>query len=150
MKNKLWLVGVMVVLIGVGTWLGYRWLRGAWGGFVVDSRETYEQGANLGRTLTATGCLDTAFVRHARLSRTSLSHQITENLFVESCLRWSAPTAMCDSVPKVEGLRDMLRFTAWSTQQCQQRGLRDRNCPRLLQPLIGYCERLSGKTPGPK
>jgi hypothetical protein len=150
MKNKLWLVGVMVVLVILGTWMGYRWLRGAWAGLLVDSRQTYEEASALGRTLTATACIDTAFARHARLTSSSLGQQFTENLFVEGCLRWSTPTVMCDSVPKVRGVREMLHFSVWSTEQCNQRGLHDRNCPHLLQPLIAYCERQKTKVPDAK
>jgi len=155
-KNKLWLVVVMIALVVVGTWTGYRWLKGAFAGLVVDSRETYEQGRALGRTITADACLDTAFARHARLGSASFGRQVTEGVFLESCLRTSTPTAaVCESVPAADNISGMVRFSAWTIEECHRRGFNDRSCPRLLQSLNRYCgTRGAGaggeKTPGVK
>jgi hypothetical protein len=141
-SKRVWLiVGVMLGLVALGSWLGFRWLQRAFTGVMAEGRQYYEEGTRLGRSLTATACVDTAFARHARASSVSMSEQITEGVFLEACLRTGAPDGLCDSIPAMGNLKEMVRFSAWSVEQCRARGLTDRNCPRLLQAVSNHCRR---------
>ena len=141
-KRNVWLiVGLMLGLVALGSWIGWRWLQRAFTGVMAESRQNYEEGRLLGRSLTATACLDTAFARHARAPSGSMSQQITEGVFLEGCLRTGTPDALCDSVPPTGSLSQMMRFSVWSVEQCGARGLTDRNCPRLLQAVSNHCRR---------
>jgi uncharacterized membrane protein len=86
-------------------------------------------------------CLDTAFARHARNASRSMGQQISETIFLESCLRASTPSGICDTIPSADNLKGILKFQAWSIEQCRARGLADRNCPRLLQAVSNECRR---------
>ncbi|PYP09370.1 MAG: hypothetical protein DMD59_09045 [Gemmatimonadetes bacterium] len=141
-KSRVWLiVGMIVTLAAAGSWAGYRWLQGAVAGLMVEGRKRYEEGTRLGSSLTATGCLDTAFARHARAPTASMSGQINEGVFLEACLRVSTPSGVCDSIPPTDNLKEIMRFSVWSVQQCRARGLEDRSCPRLLQAVANDCRR---------
>ncbi len=141
-SKRVWLiVGLSLGLVALGSWIGFRWLQRAFTGVLAEGRQYYEEGTRLGRSLTATACLDTAFARHARASSTSMGQQITENVFLEACLRTSTPNGLCDSVPATGNLKELLRFSAWSVAQCRARGLTDRSCPRLLQSVANDCRR---------
>ncbi len=123
-KRNVWLiVGLIVVLVGVASWTGVRWLQRAFTGVMAEGRQNYEDGTRLGQSLTATACLDTAFARHARVT----------------------PDSLCASIPPTGNLTEMMRFSVWSVEQCRARGLTDRNCPRLLQAVSNHCRRGKGE-----
>jgi hypothetical protein len=140
-SNVVWIVAVIIALTAAGTWLGIRWLRGAVTGMVEAGRQENEAGNRLGQTVTQSICLDTAFARHARTTRRSIGQQISETVFLESCLHASAPSGICDSIPATDNLKGIMKFSAWSIAQCRARGLTDRNCPRLLQAVSNECRR---------
>jgi len=146
-KRNVWLiVGLMLGLVALGSWIGVRWLQRAFTGVMAEGRQYYEEGTRLGRSLTATACLDTAFARHAHAASVSMSQQITEGVFLDGCLRTGAPDGLCDTIPATGNLTEMMRFSVWSVQQCRVRGFTDRNCPRLLQAVSNHCRR--GTTAG--
>ncbi len=150
-RRWIWIVGAIAGLIVIGTWMGYRWVTRALAGLGEDTRSSFQAGAALGSSLTASACLDTAFARHPSHAKASVVGQFGEVFFVEGCLRTSTPSpALCVDVPAPESVKGLLRFSAWSIEECQRRRLRDPNCSRLLQPLLGYCQRLREKTPGVK
>ncbi len=132
---------MIVTLAAAGSWAGYRWLQGAVAGVMVEGRRSYEEGTRLGSSLTANACLDTAFARHPRVPTGSMSGQISEGVFLDACLRASTPTGICDTIPPTDNLKEIVRFSAWSVEQCRARGLEDRGCPRLLQAVANDCRR---------
>ena len=145
-KRNVWLiVGLIVGLVGVASWIGLQWLQRAFTGVMAQGRQNYEEGTRLGRSLTATACLDTAFVRHARVPSGSMSQQITEGVFLEGCLHTGTPDSLCASIPPTGNLTEMMRFSVWSVEQCRARGLTDRNCPRLFQAVSNHCRRGKGE-----
>ncbi len=145
-KRNVWLiVGLIVSLVGVASWIGVRWLQRAFTGVMAEGRQNYEDGTRLGQSLTATACLDTAFARHARASSVSMSQQITEGVFLEGCLHTGTPDSLCTSIPPTGNLTEMMRFSVWSLEQCRARGLSDRTCPRLLQAVSNHCRRGTGE-----
>ena len=143
-SNVVMIVLVIVALMAAGTWIGVRWLRGAFTGMVAEGRQEYDAGTQLGQSITDGMCVDTAFARHGRTTNRSMGRQITETIFLESCLRASTPSGICDTVPATDNLKDIMRFSAWSVKQCQARGITDRSCPRLLQAVSNECRRRSG------
>ena len=141
-SKRVWLiVGLSLGLVALGSWIGFRWLQRAFTGVMAEGRQYYEEGTRLGRSLTATACLDTAFARHARAPSGSMGQQITEGVFLEGCLRTGTPDGLCDSIPPSGNLKQIMRFSVWSVEQCRAHGLTDRNCPRLLQPVANDCRR---------
>jgi hypothetical protein len=141
-NRNVWLiVGVTLGLVALGSWIGFRWLQRAFTGVMAEGRQSYDEGTRLGRSLTATACLDTAFARHARAPSGSMGQQITEGVFLEGCLGTGTPDGLCDSIPPTGNLSQMMRFSVWSVEQCRVHGLTDRNCPRLLQAVSNHCRR---------
>jgi len=145
-KRNVWLiVGLVVGLVALGSWIGVRWIGRAFTGVLAETRQYYDEGTRLGRSLTATACLDTAFAHHARAPNGSMGQQITEGVFLEACLRTGAPDGLCDTIPPAGSLTEVMKFSVWSLQQCRARGLTDRNCPRLFQAVSNHCRSGAGQ-----
>ena len=141
-KSKVLLIVVVIVaLMAAGTWIGVRWAKGAFTGMMAAGRQEYDAGTQLGQSITENMCLDTAFVRHAQTTNRSMGRQISETIFLQSCLRASTPSAICDSIPATDNLKGLMRFSSWSVEQCRARGLTDGGCPRLLQAVSNECRR---------
>jgi hypothetical protein len=140
-SNVLMIVLVIVALMAAGSWIGWHWLQRAATGMVEESRQEYDAGTRLGRSVTESMCVDTAFAQHARTTNRSMARQISENVFLESCLRASTPTAMCDTIPATDSFKGIMKFSMWSVEQCRLRGVGDRGCSRLLQVVSTECGR---------
>lgn len=136
--GRIWLIAGVVFVVVV-CWAGYRWARGAWTGLIDDTRVAYQQGRAHGQSLTATTCVDTALARHVPGGALAMRQGVREQIFLQGCLQASTPTALCDTVPSAQDVKGMLRFSAWTIDQCRRRGFRDRACPRVLQALARYC-----------
>jgi hypothetical protein len=139
--NVVMIVLVIVALMAAGTVIGWRWLQRAATGMVQESRQEYDAGTTLGQSVTENMCVDTAFAQHARTTNRSMARQISENIFLESCLRASTPSGMCDTIPTTDSFKALMKFSMWSVEQCRLRGLSDRGCPRLLQVVSSECGR---------
>lgn len=141
-SRRFWIVlTVAVVLAGGAVWVSYRWARQSFAGIVAETRESFNEGRALGRTVSTAACLDTAFTRHPAPSQQSMRHEISEGIFLEGCLRGTTAghTELCDTIPAAEGVKGVLRFSAWSAEQCHLHNLDDRSCPRVLQAVYRYC-----------
>ena len=140
-SNVVLIVVVIVALMAAGTWIGVRWAEGAFTGMMTEGRQEFDAGTQLGQAITENMCLDTAFARHARTTNRSMGRQISETIFLQSCLRASTPSGICDSIPPTDNLKGLMRFSSWSIEQCHARGLTDGSCPRLLQTVSNECRR---------
>jgi hypothetical protein len=86
--------------------------------------------------------VDTLFARHAPTGSRSVTQELKERGFLEGCLGASTPIpTMCDTILVQDDVKSLLRFAAWSVEQCRLRGLRDESCPRVLKGLAHYCAR---------
>ena len=140
-KTRFWLIlGTTVGLLVVMIWMGVNWMRSEFTGVVDRSRVVIDEGRALGKYVTANGCVDSVFARHAGVRGTSIVRSMTEQFFLEGCLATSQPAAVCDTIPAGQSLKEMFRFGAWSAEQCKVHKMYDRDCPRLLQPLLRYCD----------
>ena len=139
-KTRFWVmlgstVGLLVVLI----WMGTRWASRAFTGVVDQSRVVIAEGRELGKYVNANGCVDTVFARHAAAHSVSIVQAMSEQFFLDGCLSTAQPSTACDTIPAGQSMKDMFRFGAWSAEQCKRHKLYDRDCPRLLQPVLRYC-----------
>ena len=141
-----WLVGGLIAgaLIAVLSVLGYQWVRRAGAHLMDQARQSVREGQRVGRSITTEACVDTAFARH--VASGGFSTQVTEEVFLEGCLRTAAPTGMCDTVPATGGISGIVKFSQWSIAQCRARGVTDGNCPRLFQAVMHYCDRSAHRT----
>ena len=65
-KTRFWLIlGTTVGLLVLMIWMGVNWMRSEFTGVVDRSRVVIDEGRALGKYVTANGCVDTVFARHA-------------------------------------------------------------------------------------
>ena len=142
-KSRFWIIiGTTVGLIVVLVWMSVNWMRQTFTGMVDRGRVVIQEGRVAGKLLTANGCVDTVFARHAGARGSSISRSMNEQFFFEGCLSTSQPSTACDTIPSGDSFKDAIRFGAWSAEQCKVHKLYDRDCPRLFQPLLHYCGRV--------
>ena len=143
-RTRFWIIlGSTVGLLVLLVWLGMGWASRAFTGMVDQSRVVIADGRALGKYVTANGCVDTVFARHAAHGA-SMMQSMIEQFFLEGCLSTAQPAAVCDTIPAGKSMKDIFRFGAWSAEQCKRHKLYDRDCPRLLQPVLRYCEGAGG------
>jgi hypothetical protein len=137
--RTLWLVSGLGAALLVAA--GYVWMRRTSGAILAEAKRNFEQGKTLRQSLAANTCLDTFFVHHAANPSGSMSHEVNEEVFLEGCLRTSTPTAFCDTVPQTTTVSGLVRFAAWSADQCRLHALADESCPHALKAVMHYCDK---------
>jgi hypothetical protein len=144
-KQRLFvIIGISVAVLVAGGWTIATYLQRAWKGELEESRQTYAAGQELGSSISADQCVDTAYARHASAGAISLREHLNEGVFLEACLRASEPTIDCDTIPFKE-LRGSFEFNTWSIQQCHLHGLDDRGCHQVFQAVLHYCTRAGSR-----
>lgn len=141
-SQRFWIVlTIAVVLAGAAVWVSYRWAKQSFSGVLEETRASFEEGRAVGEAVNTAGCLDTMFARHPAPGAQSIRHEIGEGVFLEGCLRATKGgyAELCDTIPANQGVKGVLRFSAWSAQQCHLHKLDDRSCPRVLQAVYRYC-----------
>ena len=131
-------VGGLLVLLVL---LGYVWWQRTGSAVVRAATASYQQGRELGHSLTAEACVDSVMAHHAAVaSGQSFTDMVGERVFFDGCLTTSQPSAgLCDTIP---ARGDVMQGVRWATEQCRLRRLGDSQCPQLLlTPLQQHCAR---------
>jgi hypothetical protein len=126
-RSCLSIIGISMLLLFVVFLAGRSWVKRKAG-------EELARGLAFGRTTQAARCVSEVLDRHAQTP--SLSAAVGQALFLAGCLETAAGvSAYCTTN------RDMtiLGQARWAVALCERRGLSDRWCINVLQPLQQAC-----------
>jgi hypothetical protein len=131
---------LVIAIVGVGvSWISHRG-KEVVGEFVNTSLEAVDkaayEGKEFGVNTDQASCIREAFSRQRRIN--SLTGNIANEFFLESCLEVSQPTAgFCDGVPKRD---ERLKSLRWQLERCAEVGLKQDRCLKLFRIVQKYCE----------
>lgn len=140
-----WIVGVVVVLA-----LGVAFCALIVFGFAYylstgDRKGEYEareaEGRELGKTTDQAGCMKEGLARAKGIKLIELNRAISNQAFVEECLRAARPTeGFCDGVPEIWKLQD----SEWSKKQCERLGMDElrTSCTTVFKAKANVCQKL--------
>ena len=138
LRVVLWIVGGLAVLLILVMVAGRLWWRGNSAAF----QQAMENGHAAGARLTARQCVDSVLHRHAAAS--DFGQSMPQSLFLGGCLQTARQLpALCAESPD----QGIMASAQWTLRICHERGLSDRLCPTVLQPLLSACRQASRRGP---
>ena len=137
-KVTLWILGGLSLLIIIGIGGLVFWVYQNKDQWIETVRKVEKDADEYGRNTDNAGCLKEALSRQKRDK--SFSGSIATNVFLQTCLRSSAPTpGFCEGVPSE---KEFVKYITWVSNQCSKAGLsNNNNCQRLFQAVQKHCER---------
>ncbi|HXO85313.1 MAG TPA: hypothetical protein VN803_07290 [Gemmatimonadales bacterium] len=138
--NKTLFIVMVCLFIGV-TALAYVWWGRNWAGLKADGQISYQNGQELGWSVSSGACVDTALARHRPTRLLELGGKLNEQFFLRGCLGTSARSPhLCDNVPSTQ--EGIVHVARWAAEECRRHELRDQDCPALLDVLSTHCTRI--------
>lgn len=132
------IIAIVIVVLVLGViGAGVFWWMKNKDALMSRAKEATTEGRNFGSNTDNQGCVDEGIARYKR--EPGFTAAISANLFLNSCLPASAPTAgFCDNVP---GATEFRKSGEWRAEQCSKVSLgSDHYCQQLFQPVQNYCE----------
>jgi hypothetical protein len=127
----------VLVLLAVGGIAGVAWfVRAHKGDLLAQARRVRSDGAQNGKNLTETLCVDEALSQYVNDRGTFGG--VRTRVWLGGCLEASQATeGFCNGVPSES---EFMRTVNWRVDQCRARGLTgDSACPNILAEVQQYC-----------
>src|SRR5689334_10170847 len=145
-----WIIGIAFGLFGCLVLSVFLWWHSSGSALVHGVADNMMEGRHLGKTVSATVCVDTAIARQgaavaaakakADSTRPDIAALMAPSMLLQGCLSAAqGGDELCQNVPLQT--KDRQATEAWASDECQRRRAESRSCAAILAGVQVYCAR---------